>query len=138
MLQSYLADASLDLALSTHQCIVQVGAIDRRGIVFAVPHDLILTLLLLLLLLVLKEAEHCSLAGASSAAAAPLTARRYKFKFKLNYYGYLARTGSFKLAALWSYWTPMTEAIGGLTSVHQHKIPGEQTSRIVTDRSLES
>ena len=57
---THLSDPPLDLAFPAIQIVVKVGAIDRRGIISAVSHDLILALLLLFLLLVLEEAEHCS------------------------------------------------------------------------------
>ena len=57
---THLSDSTLNLTLPAHQIVVQVGAIDRRGIISAISHDLILALLLLFLLLVLEEAQHCS------------------------------------------------------------------------------
>ena len=60
MQHTHLSDASLDLPFTAIQIVVQVGAIDRRGIISAIAHNLILALLLLFLLLILKEAENCS------------------------------------------------------------------------------
>ena len=71
--KTHLSDPPLDFPFPMIQTAVQVGAIDRRGIISAVPHDL-----LLFLLLVLKEAEHCS--------------RRYRENRRILCYRWVAET----------------------------------------------